>query len=314
VLRQNTYHLRVPFIRVLLQRPVPLQAQLHIPQRSYSINGGIFDLVLELEVGRDTPELDKRRHELTLIALNANMRQAHSQIILQQALNDTTSINLFEREINGQLVNEIQPISSDIIVQYQLHMRFRNDLDPTVLYKLDQGSEEDLPALFVLLLVGNVLANQRRNEFFHDHLEQEVELFRLRQELNRLDKGFQILFIFYHAIQIRLDILFRLELAYHPINKLNYQLLHVPAQLLLTAFRPQIELIRLLVYRYQEQHALFVLAVDPQQVCNQLPVAIHVHAEVLFLVLHQVVYLCAGVLVGKTVCEGHDVLELDLRL
>ena len=94
VLRQNTYHLRVPLIRVLLQRPVPLQTQLHIPQCSYCINGRILDLVLELEIGRHPPKLDKRRHELTLIALNANMRQTYCQVVLQQALNHTASIDL----------------------------------------------------------------------------------------------------------------------------------------------------------------------------------------------------------------------------
>ncbi len=97
---------------------------------------------------------------MTLIALNANMRQTHCQVILQQALNHTASVDLLQCEVNCQLVDQVKSISSHIIVKNKLHMSFRYNLDSTVLYELDQSSEEYLPALFVLFLVGDVLADQ----------------------------------------------------------------------------------------------------------------------------------------------------------
>lgn len=66
--------------------------------------------------------------------------------------------------------------------------------------------------------------------------------------------------------------------------------------------------------RNQKQHTLLVLSIYPQQVSNEFPVAIYIHAEVLFLVLDKVIDLGAGVLVGETVGECDDVFELDLGL
>lgn len=58
-------------------------------------------------------------------------------------------------------------------------MSLGNEFDPTMFDKLDQRSEEDFPAFFVLLLVGEVLTDEGGDEFLLCDLEEESELFSL---------------------------------------------------------------------------------------------------------------------------------------
>ncbi len=105
-----------------------------------------------------------------------------------------------------------------------------------------------------------------------------------------------------------------LELANHLVDELDRELLDVDGYFLLTMSHTEVELIGLLVNGNQKQHALLILPVDPQQVRNQLPVAVNVHSEVLLLTLDQVVNFRARVFIGETVSEGEDVLELQFGL
>jgi hypothetical protein len=77
-----------------------------------------------------------------------------------------------------------------------------------------------------------------------------VELLSFGQELNRLDKCLHVLFVLDHPVQVGLNLLLHLELADHSVDKLYCKFLHIPAQLLLTSFGTQIELVHFLVDRY----------------------------------------------------------------
>lgn len=58
-------------------------------------------------------------------------------------------------------------------------MSLGNKLDPAMLNKLDQRGEEDFPAFFVLLLVGEVLTDEGGDEFLLCDLKEESELLSL---------------------------------------------------------------------------------------------------------------------------------------
>ncbi len=57
-----------------------------------------------------------------------------------------------------------------------------------MLNELDQGSEEDIPALLILFLVGLMFSDERGNEFFLCDLKQEIELFSFSEELDGFDE------------------------------------------------------------------------------------------------------------------------------
>ena len=61
---------------VLLEDPVPLQAELDVPKRSEGIGRGEFILPLHLVAFRGTPELHEGSDELALVALRADMGEA----------------------------------------------------------------------------------------------------------------------------------------------------------------------------------------------------------------------------------------------
>lgn len=251
---------------------------------------------------------------MALIALNTDMSQADGEVILKKTLDNAASINFIEVKVNRKLVNEVEPVFSNIVVENELHVGFGYDFDSTVFDELDKGSKEDFPALFVLFLVRNVLADKGSDQFFHCDLEQKMELLCFSQEFDRLDEVFEVLFIFEDSVQVELDLAFVLELGNGPVDELNCQVLDVLTQLLLTPFDPQVELVSFLVNGNQKQHALFILAIDSQQISDELPVTVHIHSKVFLLALHQIVYFSARVLVRKTVAKCNYLLELSLRL
>ena len=80
-----------------------------------------------------TPKLNKRSNKLDLIALSTNMRQTNNQIILQQTLNNNTSINPRQIKIYCQSVNHIQTLSLNKIFKNILQLCLRYVFYPTML-------------------------------------------------------------------------------------------------------------------------------------------------------------------------------------
>jgi hypothetical protein len=110
-----------------------------------------------LIISTNTPKLNKGRNKQTFGALNANMRQTNSQIILQQALNERARINLCQIKVNGQPIDNINAINTQIIVQDELEVGFGDEFYATVLDEFYEGEEEELAAGGVLLVVGQLL-------------------------------------------------------------------------------------------------------------------------------------------------------------
>ena len=92
---------------------------------------------------REPPKLDKRSDKLNLIALSANMSQADNQVILQQTLNDNTSINPSEIKIDGQSIDHVKLFIFNKIFQNLVKLSFRNIFDSSMFNELFKYSIED---------------------------------------------------------------------------------------------------------------------------------------------------------------------------
>ena len=55
------------------------------------------------------PKFDEGSHELTLIALGADVCQTDHKIVLEETLDDDVSIDSGEIEVDGQHVQHVQP-------------------------------------------------------------------------------------------------------------------------------------------------------------------------------------------------------------
>lgn len=136
MLRKNGDHCGVLGKGILFEDPVPLQAQLDIPQCSKGISHCEFWLISLTMALREPPKFDKRGHELDLVTLGAYVCQTDHQVILEQALDDNAPVNSGEIEVDGESIYHFKPIILDEVFKDLVELCFGNVFDSTVLDEL----------------------------------------------------------------------------------------------------------------------------------------------------------------------------------
>lgn len=113
------------------------------------------------------------------------MCQTNNQVVLKKTLDYNVTIDSGQVKVNGKTINHIELIMSDIVLQDEVYLGFRDIFNSSMLNEFLQHLKEN--ALRVLVGCLGLIDCQAGYNFIFYYIKEEVELICFTQELKRDD-------------------------------------------------------------------------------------------------------------------------------
>lgn len=117
MLGENADEIAVLLVTELFESHVTLQTKLDIPQRSNSEELCILDFTLLAIAFTDSPELNERRDEFTLVSLSADKGKTDHEVVVNAALNDYSLLDVLQIEVDCKSFHQVELLVLDVVVQ-----------------------------------------------------------------------------------------------------------------------------------------------------------------------------------------------------